>query len=72
MANGPTYIVVAPLAMIDVVDTPPHDGSAEWCYTVMQGGPVPDNVTPECLARLLDRRIVRPGTFKGGLSGADQ
>ncbi len=73
MTDTPTqYLVVAPLALIDCIDTPPHGGSAKWVYTVYQGGPVPDNVTPECLARLLDRGIVRPGTFRGGVSGGGQ
>jgi len=64
MTDPPQYLVVAPLALIDCTDN--------WVYTVYQGGPVPANVTPECLARLLDRGIVRPGTFRGGLSGGGQ
>ncbi len=65
MTDTPTqYLVVAPLAMIDCTD--------KWVYTVYQGGPVPANITPECLARLLDRRIIREGTFRGGLAGGDQ
>ncbi len=60
--EGHAYVVAFPLALIDCADG--------WVYTVYQGGPVPANVTPECLARLLDRGIVVPGVVKGGLAGA--